>query len=245
MTGLTTVQQQARALGDPTRYALFRHIADAGGPVGVADLTERFPFNHNAIRQHLAKLVGAGLIVETTAAATGPGRPRLVYTVNPAAEGQWGTTGPYERLSALLAEIIRTGLSPKEVGRRAASELRAPSASRSDDEVADLTLAMARQGFDPEVRPARGGGTEIVLRNCPFESTARIDRDTVCSIHLGLAEGLTAGTTTSVEELVAYDPRRAGCRLRVRTMSTQTEHESPSGTLVLRTRTSKSSTQST
>jgi predicted ArsR family transcriptional regulator len=245
MTGVTTVQQQARALGDPTRYALFRHIADAGEPVGVADLTERFRFNHNAIRQHLAKLVGAGLIVEARAAATGPGRPRLVYTVNPAAEGQWGTTGPYERLSALLAEIIRTGLSPKEVGRRAATEFRAPSASDSDDVIADVTLAMARQGFDPEVRPTPGGGTEIVLRNCPFESAARTDRDTVCSIHLGLAEGLTAGTNTSVEELVAYDPRRAGCRLRVRTVPTQTERESPNGALVLRARTSRPSAPST
>src|SRR5688500_15992470 len=147
---MTTLQLQARALGDPTRHAVFRHIADAGRPVGVAELTERFAFNHNAIRQHLAKLVAAGLVVETKAASSGRGRPPLVYAIHPAAEGQWGTTGPYERLSRLLVEIIRTGLSPEEVGRRAADAFRVPTPS--GDAVADISAAMARQGFDPEIR---------------------------------------------------------------------------------------------
>jgi predicted ArsR family transcriptional regulator len=229
----TSVQQQARALGDPTRYAVFRHIADAGQPVGIAELTERFSFNHNAIRQHLAKLVDAGLVVESKAAANGPGRPRLLYTVSAAAEGQWGTTGPYERLSGLLAEVVRTGLSPEEVGRRAGSGFR--TRSPSGDVVADMTAAMARHGFDPEVRPVPGGA-EIVLRNCPFESAARTARDAVCSLHLGIAQGLAAGTTMTVEELVAQDPRRAGCRIRLRLASPETERDATSGTLSLRGR---------
>jgi predicted ArsR family transcriptional regulator len=235
MTAATTVQQQARALGDPTRHAVFRRIANAGRPVSIAELTEQFSFNHNAIRQHLAKLVAAGLIVEAKAAPSGPGRPRLVYTVDPAAEGQWGATGPYERLSGLLAEIIRTGLSPQEVGRRSAEALRDPSPS--GDAIADMTAAMARQGFEPELRPLRGGA-EIVLHDCPFESTARVARDTVCSLHLGIAQGIAAGTDLSVEELVAYDPRRAGCRLRLRGESSETEQTS--GTLSLRARTTRS-----
>jgi predicted ArsR family transcriptional regulator len=209
---MSTLQQQARALGDPTRHAVFRHIADATAPVGVAELTERFAFNHNAIRQHLAKLVDAGLVIETTAPANGPGRPRLVYAVDPAAAGQWGTTGPYERLSRLLADIITTGRSPEEVGRHAAAEFQVPTPS--GDAIADMTAAMASQGFVPEIRPTRGG-TEIVLHNCPFESTARAARDTVCSLHLGIAEGLADGTSIVVDELVGYDPRRAKCRLRV------------------------------
>lgn len=229
---MTTLQQQARALGDPTRHAVFRHIAEADKPLGIAELTERFAFNHNAIRQHLAKLVAAGLVVETKAAATGPGRPRLVYVIDPAVEGQWGTTGPYERLSRLLVEIIRTDLSPEEVGRRAAEQFRVPTPS--GDVVADLTAAMARQGFAPEVRAVRGGA-EIVLQNCPFETAARADRDTVCSLHLGIAEGLADGTHVAVDELIANDPSRAGCRLRVR-VTTDTEPQPSRGKLSLRGR---------
>ena len=54
------VQREARALGDPTRYRLFRYIADAEGPVSVAELTTYVGLNHNAIRQHLAVLKNAG-----------------------------------------------------------------------------------------------------------------------------------------------------------------------------------------
>lgn len=208
----TTLQEQAKALGDPTRHAIFRHITDAGRPVGVAELNEQFPFNHNAIRQHLAKLLAAGLVVESKVQGGGRGRPRLVYEPDPAVEGQWGPGGPYERLSRLLVEIIRTGLDPEEVGRRAADQFRVPS--KSGDIVADVSAAMARQGFEPEIRSVREGA-EVVLHNCPFASAALADRQTICALHLGIAEGLT-DDTASITELVAYDPRKADCRLRIR-----------------------------
>jgi predicted ArsR family transcriptional regulator len=225
----TTLQEQARALGDPTRHAIFRHVAQAGRPVSVAELNEQFPFNHNAIRQHLAKLVAAGLVLEARAPAVGRGRPRLVYEINPAVEGQWGTSGPYERLSRLLVEIIRTGLDAEEVGRRAADQFRV--VSPSGDIVADVSAAMARLGFDPEVRAVKGGA-EIVLHRCPFASAALADRQTICALHLGLAEGLVEGSDAAVAELIAFDPRKADCQLRIRVDAA--EDASASGALVLR-----------
>lgn len=228
----TTLQEQARALGDPTRHAIFRHIAQGGRAVGVADINEQFPFNHNAIRQHLAKLVAAGLVRETRAPASGRGRPRLVYEIDPAVEGQWGTTGPYERLSRLLVDIIRTGLDAEEVGRRAADQFRVPSPS--GDVVADVSAAMARQGFDPEVVPRRDGA-EIVLHSCPFATAALADRATICALHLGIAEGLTDDGSAAVTELIAHDPRKADCQLRIRVADD--EQPGASGTLTLRGRT--------
>jgi predicted ArsR family transcriptional regulator len=227
----TTLQEQARALGDPTRHAIFRHLADAGRPMDIAELNDRFPFNHNAIRQHLAKLEAAGLVLEGRAPARGRGRPRLVYEANPAADARWGATGPYERLSRLLVEVIRTGRRPEEVGRDAADEFRVPSPS--GDAVADVHAAMARQGFEPEVRP-RPDGAEIVLHECPFATAALADRNTVCALHLGIAQGLTASTPAAVAELVAYDPRKAECRLRIR--ATADESEQDTGVLTLRGR---------
>jgi predicted ArsR family transcriptional regulator len=211
----TTLQEQARALGDPTRHGVFRYVADAGAPVDVAELTAHFGLNHNAIRQHLAKLVDAGLVIEEHAPAEGRGRPRLIYRVHPAAESRWGVTGPYERLSLLLSEMIRTGDSPVEVGRRAARRGRL-GATAEDDPVALVATAMEREGFDPTVR-TRGDRVEIVLRTCPFATTALADPDTVCSLHLGLAQGIaeSTGGRVVVDELVTHDPRRANCRLRL------------------------------
>ena len=211
----TTLQAQARALGDPTRHGIFVHLVDAARPVDVAELTEAFGVNHNAVRQHLAKLLAAGLVHESTAARTGPGRPRLVYTVAPAAQGRWGTVGPYERLAVLLAEVTRTGDSPVEVGRRAGRRF-AVADGPAEASISDIAAAMASEGFDPEVR-AKGRRVEVVLHTCPFSSAVLADRDTVCDLHLGLAEGMAScADGVEVDELVAKDPRRAGCRLKLR-----------------------------
>jgi predicted ArsR family transcriptional regulator len=213
---MTMLQRQARALGDPTRHRIFRYVADAEAPVPIAELTAHMGLNHNAIRQHLGKLVDAGLVVESTAPAARPGRPRLVYAIDPAADSRWGVTGPYERLSLLLAEIIRTGETAVAVGRRAGRRQSViPAPAPREDVVDDLAEAMAREGFEPEVR-RRGDAVDIILRNCPFQSTAVADPDTVCSLHLGIAEGLAAGTEgVVIDELVPKDPRRANCRLHL------------------------------
>jgi predicted ArsR family transcriptional regulator len=206
-----SVQVQARALGDPTRHEIFRYVLDAGRQVDVPELTAHLALNHNAIRQHLAKLVSAGLVTQTTAAPSGRGRPRLLFTVTPAAEDRWGPLGPYERLTVLLAEIIRTGETPLEIGRRAGAR-RQPS---DPDPVEHLRTEMDRHGFAPDVR-VRGRKVDVVLTTCPYTTTVLADPATICSLHLGLAEGAAAaaGGRLVVDGLVAKDPRRAGCRLR-------------------------------
>jgi predicted ArsR family transcriptional regulator len=212
-----SLQEQARALGDPTRYAIFRFIVDADDPVDVAALTDAFAFNHNAIRQHLAKLVDAELVVEETAARTGRGRPRLVYQPHPRADSRWGATGPYERLALLLSEMVRTGDAPEVVGHRAGVAAVGEFAPGTDavDVVAGF---MERNGFEPTVT-TRGSRVEVVLDTCPFASAALADPDIVCAMHLGLAHGIAdeAAGEITVEELVRKDPYRAGCRLRMRT----------------------------
>jgi predicted ArsR family transcriptional regulator len=210
------LQVQARALGEPTRHQIFRYIADAGRPVDVAELTTLLGLNHNAIRQHLAKLVDAELVSEGHAPSGGRGRPKLLYSLHPAAESRWGVTGPYERLSMLLTEMIRTGDSAEEVGRRSVRPRSLGSVDGDTDPIDVLVDAMERQGFEPEVR-RRGQGVDVTLQTCPFEASALVDPETVCSLHLGIAQGaadLTNGRLV-IDELVPHDPRRARCRLRV------------------------------
>jgi predicted ArsR family transcriptional regulator len=213
MNVTTTLQEEARALGDPTRYEIFRYISAANGPVDVAELTAHLGLNHNAIRQHLAKLVGAALVSEDHAPSTGRGRPRLNYRVSPGADSRWGVTGPYERLSLLLTEMLKTGDSAFDVGRRSVRP-EPLGAAADDDPVGVVADAMDRQGFDPIIR-TRGTRVEVVLRTCPFATAALSDPDSVCSLHLGIAQGvadLTDGRVV-IDELVPHDPRQANCRL--------------------------------
>jgi predicted ArsR family transcriptional regulator len=136
-----------------------------------------------------------------------------VYSVHPSAESRWGVVGPYERLSVLLTEMLRTGDTAVEVGRRAGLRQRL-GARGVPDPVALVFSGMQQHGFDPDMR-RRGDRVELILRSCPFATAALADPDTVCAIHLGFANGLadlTAGRIV-VDELVPRDPRRAGCRL--------------------------------
>lgn len=209
----TGLQAQARALGDPTRHRIFRFIVDAGRGVDVAELTAHVGLNHNAVRQHLNKLVGAGLLAEQTERGSGRGRPRLIYTVHPSTDSRWGVAGPYERLSLLLTEIIRTGDSAVEVGRRAGRRARL-GAAHAKEPLVQMVEQMARYGFEPEPHPTPGG-LDMTLRACPYTSTALADPDTVCQLHLGLAYGVAEvlGDVT-VDELVPRDPRQGRCILR-------------------------------
>jgi predicted ArsR family transcriptional regulator len=210
---MVSIQQQAQALGDPTRHGVFRYVVDAAEPITVAELTEQFGLNHNAIRQHLAKLVAAELLVEERGSSVRPGRPPLLYSVDPRAESQWGVTGPYERLAGMLTEIIRSGDTPVVVGRRVGRRRHLGNPT-DEDPVGVLVDSMARHGFDPVLKRT-GRKVEVVLRSCPYLTTALADPDTVCEMHLGIAQGIAERTDGLViDELIPMDPRRANCRLR-------------------------------
>lgn len=209
------VQLQAKALGDPTRFRIFRYLFDARRPVGVAELTNFTMLNHNAVRQHLDVLARAGLVsqaVETE--RTRPGRPRLMYTMTPEVAGLWGTPNAYEYLATLLSEAIRTGVSPEEVaratGRRRGKEL---TADPGGSAVGLVAGEMARIGFRPSVR-RHGRQVDVVLERCPFASAAAANPGEICGLHRGLAEGLTdACDGLHVENLITKNPHRGGCRL--------------------------------
>lgn len=206
------LQVQAKALGDPTRHRIFRYIADAAAPVGVAELTDHVGLNHNAIRQHLAQLVGAELVVETVAATGSRGRPPLRYEVHPGADSRWGVAGPYERLSIWLTEVVRTRDSPFEVGRRVGRRRRLAVSAAADPAEA-MFEQLTVYGFAPTVTRA-GDRLEYVATVCPYEATALADPDTVCEMHRGIAIGVAESVGgIVVDELAPNDPRRANCRI--------------------------------
>lgn len=211
----TLVQRQARALGDPTRYDIFRYLADASSPVRVAALVEHFRLNHNAIRQHLAKLTEARLLIEELGTPATTGRPPLQYRVAPAAMGAWGAPGPYELLAVLLLDVAKGTHTPLEAGAEAGRRL-VPKYQPGADAVDVLEAEMGSRGFEPR-RETRATLVEIVLERCPFQAAASADPDIVCDVHRGLAEGMLEAMQSDlrVRKLVARPPNRAGCRLQM------------------------------
>ncbi len=209
-----SLQQEARALGDPTRYRIFRYIADAERPVSIAELTDFVQLNHNAVRQHLAVLRESHMVVAETEERSRPGRPRLLYRLHPEVSDRWVATGSYSWLAGLLASAVRRKQEPRQIGRQEGHR-RAAALSGTGDGVDLFEEELARRGFRP-TRLEKGRHVVFVLERCPFADVAGGDPDTVCQLHLGLAEGLAEGIGgLEVERLVAKNPRRAGCRLLV------------------------------
>lgn len=213
--GDARMRLEIRALADATRHAVFTHLRDAETPLTVAELTAHFQLNHNAIRQHLAALTGAGLVRAERAATTGRGRPPWVYRVAPGAAERWGGASPSETLSMLLLDLLRGDGTPRDVGRRAGARL--AGEHRPDAATVDVLEAVARRlGFEPRVEQTRVGA-DVVLERCPFADPAESAPDIVCQLHHGIAEGIAeaAADSACVDGLVVRPPRRAGCRIRV------------------------------
>lgn len=234
---MSDLQQEAKALGDPTRHRIFRLLADASEPLSVAGLVEEVGHTHNAIRQHLTKLLAAGLVVETVAEPEGRGRPHLLYEVAGAADSRWGVVGPYERLATLLAEVLESGDDPVDVGRRAGRALTVRTEGHPNEDP-DLPLPMrtfigemVRQGFEPHHETAGEPGLEdgpeagrqradIALLACPFESAAVANPATVCGLHQGMIEGMAQSVGGLViDEMVIRHADDHDCHVHCHTVA--------------------------
>jgi len=215
VAGPGDLQLEARALGDATRYRLFRYIVEAAGPVSVGELTEHVRLNHNGVRQHLAVLKAAGLVIEEAEPRDRPGRPRLLYRRHPEVAERWDVPGSYAWLAGLLSAAVRRKQDPRQAGRQDGHR-RAAEITGLGDPVDLLEQEITRRGFRP-ARAERGRRVEFTLGRCPFAEVAAADPGTICRLHLGLAEGLTEGLgQLQVERLVPKDPHQAGCRLTLR-----------------------------
>ena len=205
---------EARALADPTRAAIHRHLVRAGGPVTIAELVALTGLHHTAVRQHLAKLEAAGLADHDALPPEGRGRPRLAYRgVEHAADR------PYRLLAGMLADAVRTGRSAREVGHDAGIR----SAPRGTDALVAVVAETRRMGFAPvltehDVGTGPGSGSaEIELHACPYAELALTDPGTVCSLPLGLAEGIAdAVGGLAIDRLEPATAAGEPCRFRVR-----------------------------
>ncbi len=231
------VQLRARALGDPTRYRIFRYVLEADHPVGVAELTSYVQLNHNAVRQHLAVLTKAEFLFERAETRGRPGRPRLLYEPNLEQAIHWGLKDPYEYLAALLVEALGDNDSLTQVGANSGLKLASSSVPVNDvkEALSAFKAHLAQLGFHPTLRegldtaeanPVETNKVAIVLNNCPFKAVAKINPTKVCKLHRGIADGLAKGTGfLQLADMDVRDPSTAGCTLWLQMNSVQQSNQ--------------------
>ncbi len=72
---MATYAQAIKALGDPSRRAIFERLAD--GPTAVGELARGLPISRPAVSQHLRVLKEAGLVSDRQDAN------RRIYSLDP------------------------------------------------------------------------------------------------------------------------------------------------------------------
>jgi predicted ArsR family transcriptional regulator len=173
-------------------------LQDAGHPLGVNDVATQLGLHPNTARFHLDALVDAGLVERTTEEREQPGRPRTLYAALP------GSAGAGQRSYRLLAEILTSYLAA-QMPRPANAALEAgltwgrylaerpPPYRRTDVPTATRQLVdmLDDVGFAPEPKTV-GRKRQVLLHHCPFREAAVEHREVVCSVHLGLMQGLLA-----------------------------------------------------
>jgi predicted ArsR family transcriptional regulator len=201
------------SLDDPVRRRLYDVVRERTEPVGRDEAATAAGVGRALAVYHLDKRVEAGLLTASYQrppgrSGPGAGRPAKVYTRS---DREFAVTVPpreYELAARLLVQVIESDSSGQsqtallEAARRLGAELGGPV--RHED--ADLPGALAGQGYEPR----RGDDGVIRLRNCPFHKLAEHHRDVVCSMNLGLIEGMLEGLGEDGLRPV-LDPRPGHC----------------------------------
>ena len=174
----------------------------------VASLAADLSLTPNAVRRHLRALRIRGAVLEHVEERTIRGRPRLLYELAPVPPGN----DPNERLARLLAEVVATRRTVREVGRAAAG-------GPPLDDIGILEAVRA-EGFEPRFEDSPEGFV-LVLQRCPFAAAATTHPGVVCSLHRGTADALAERAGRVVTSLEVRDPVEAGCRITFSTASSQ------------------------
>jgi predicted ArsR family transcriptional regulator len=192
------------ALAEPSRRALYDHVAAAASPVSREQAAQAVGLPVHSAKFHLDRLVDEGLLeVEfrrlSGRSGPGAGRPSKLYRRASRTVDVSLPPRRYDLAGAILAEAIDevtvTGAPLSDAVAQAAArtgrELAAqPPAPRARRPLAKVAQVLERYGYEPRVSP---DGAEMALDNCPFDRLAKDHTDLVCSMNLALVDGAIEG----------------------------------------------------
>jgi predicted ArsR family transcriptional regulator len=204
-----------KALGDETRFALYRAIATSTGPLSAHDLADRLDLHANTVRLHLERLREAGLVdVEAVHRGT-VGRPQHLYFLVDGAPSLGFDPPAHALLAGLLAAMAeRIGADADDAADTGhAWGVEAGRRARSRSSVKALEGELSRLGFEPATETADGeyeGSLRIHFLHCPFRELAEAYPELVCNLHRGLCEGVVdqvgGGTVEEFATLYDHEP---------------------------------------
>lgn len=203
------------ALGDPLRRRLYEFVVAQREPVSRDQAAEALGIARHAVKFHLDRLEGEGLLEAVFSRPSGKGgpgagRPAKFYR---RAAREFAVSLP-ERRYDLASHIMAEAITASERDGLPITEAVADAAHRAGRACGETTSAsldhvLADLGYEPQ-----SDADGIKLANCPFHSLAADYTELVCGLNLNLINGLLAelGPPALRAELA---PEEGWCCVRV------------------------------
>ena len=194
------------------RAAIVDVLASNTEGLTVSELVGLLGASDSQVRRTLSALMAAGAVTTLKDGPAGPGRPTLRFRL---AQSTGGWPEVVQMLIAVLELPERHGRTVREAGR-------AHGAAMALGEFPDGVIeGMARLGFGPRDISTRADERDharrVSFQSCPFrDAVAAPGGHTVCVLHHGLIEGMTAALGGHLDLFEIRDPITAGCEMRVR-----------------------------
>jgi predicted ArsR family transcriptional regulator len=200
-----------------TQQAVLAVLRDQPDLVGIEAIARHLGRHPNTLRDHLAALTSAGLVVRHQAPAEGRGRPRWLYAT---------AEHPSVDENAELAAALAWRLAHRE---------RDPLGAARDVSRHWAAQIVAREQLEPQPTP-RAGRAQVVevldrlgyapvpdehvdkvaLTRCPLLQVANDVPEVVCNVHLGLVEQLlTVSGADPTRATLQPFARPGACALRL------------------------------
>jgi predicted ArsR family transcriptional regulator len=203
-----------KALGDETRFALYRELAAATAPVAVQELADGLGLHANTVRLHLDRLREAGLVDVDVVHRGTVGRPQHLYSLAPGAPGLGFDPPAHVLLAGLLAALSEQMGADAEAAVATGRAWGREAGKRATEQSCLHALGgeLARLGFEPaaDAEPGPSGATRIDFLHCPFRELAEAYPELVCNLHRGICEGVAQqvghGTVEQFSTLYQPDP---------------------------------------
>ena len=196
---MATATSRHRALADLRRARIVDELRGSEAGLDAAELSSRLGLHPNTVRWHLGILADAGIVGSRPAARTTPGRPRILYSLEP--EPAEHAADEHRLLATVLTGALADAADGTERAEAAGRQwgrylmARDPLARTSDDDaVGEVVQLLDGQGFEPEAR-----GREIHMHRCPFHALAESQPEVVCAVHQGLMSGALSALGSQLE----------------------------------------------
>lgn len=221
VNGFDRLYETARALGEETRFRIYRQVCLSDTPQSVTQIADAFSLHPNAVRQHLARLEQAGLLVSRADRPGGAGRPRRLYESSPNPVELTHPLGSLRSLVDMLAGAMDTLSADRrrlvEFGRtwgrtwatrRKRENGSVPRSRRRRAEL--LSQELAEWGWRPSSN-RENGRMHLTTERCLFHDRAPGNHGRCCALEEGLLKGLVEGYLNGEADGLTVD----GCRFQV------------------------------